>query len=89
MNLRTMLLSGVVLLALTVTFGFKPKKLGEGPVSIFLSGVCTNMPFSTNEMYCSETGTGPQCTTQTAHYLAYKFELTTTPTCSVPLRQPF
>lgn len=89
MNLRTILLSGVVLLALVVTFGFKPKATGPGPVSVFLSGVCTNVGFTTNEPICSETGTGPQCTVTVARYPAYKFEATTTPSCSVPLREPF
>lgn len=89
MNLRTIILSGVVLLATSATFGFKSKLASPGPVSIFLSGVCTNMPYQTNEPVCVETGTGPQCTATAFMYPVYKFEATTTPSCSVPLRKPF
>jgi len=89
MNLRTLLLSGAVLFALTATFGFKSKTVNTGPVSIRPGTVCTNFPSGTNEPVCTPTGTGPQCTVTGARYLAYQFEATTTPTCSVPLRTPY
>jgi len=89
MKLRTILLGGAVVLALSATFGFKAKKVGPGPVSVFEAGVCVNRPWTTNEPTCTETGTGPQCTATVANYLVYKFEATTTPSCSVPLRRPF
>lgn len=89
MTLRTILFSGVILLALSITFGFKSNITTPGPISIFLGGVCTNSGSPTNEPVCTVSGTGPQCTALAARYLAYKFEATTTPSCSVPLREPF
>lgn len=89
MNLRSIVLSGVLLLTVAVTFGFKSAKRDLGPVSIFAGGICTNFAANTNEPVCTATGTGPQCTVTGARYLAYKFEPTSTPTCSVPLRTPF
>jgi len=87
MNLRSVFFSGVILLSLTVTFGVKSNAKRIGPASALIGNTCINVS-ATNETYCFETGTGPQCTAL-GSYPAYKFEATTTPSCSIPLRQPF
>lgn len=88
MNLRTILLSGVAVVSIGTAFGSKTTTRIPGPVSIFQGGVCINWPSPTVEQFCSETYTGPQCTAIGGD-LAYKFEATSTPSCSVPLRRPF
>lgn len=95
MNFRTIFLSGIVLLGLGATFGFKSeKRVLFGADWIWTSSgpdLCMkNTGVYANETICSPWSTGPVCTvtpsglsTRTAYYPAAP-----TGSCMMPWRQP-
>ena len=87
MKNRRILLTGILSLAVIAAFGFSNQSKPPGLLSRYVGGVCINFGGNPDQANCSVTFTGPQCTWQGA--LVYEAELSTTPSCSKPLRQPF
>jgi len=88
MKTRNLLMTLVFMIAVTASFGSKMTAKPPGVVSVYLNGTCVNIIDDPDQAYCMPNYTGPQCTVNGVR-LAYEFEATTTPTCSIPLRQLF
>lgn len=92
MNLRTIFLSGIVLLALSAAFGFKSERRVNWNSDWILTGSgpdqCIKTPGTyANEPICSPWNTGPVCTV-TPGVLATRTAYYPTSNCTLPWRQP-
>jgi len=89
MKFRNLLMTMAFLLAVTSVFAIKSKSKGIMYFSYKIGSVCYVYSGNTDQAYCNESLTGPQCTYQGD--LIYFYDVTTSlpPTCTVPLRRPF
>jgi hypothetical protein len=89
MKIRTILMASAFVAPTGFLVAFKANHPMTTPIAIISNGQCIQSGLSTDQPFCDASLTGPQCTALSGTKLAYEFEPSTTPSCSIPLRQPF